>query len=221
MTTAKQIKQLVAPLLARHPELVMVHPSVVALVPINHVMRSITIDRSGSAGYCRPNWGVSALIEKYDSFPMGFGDRLIRPGPSKVWHWADANLSDSLIESVEGEALPALHAALGLREFLNLALPGPQSRIVYSAGYVRCLLALGDLEEARSILMSDERASKYWTPRLDELGVRKALMSEGNELASKHRNRIAKFFHEIEAQTVAYLKLKPFWETTPFPIEQP
>jgi hypothetical protein len=219
MTTAKQIKQLVAPLLERHPEMSLVHSSVIALTPINHFIRGVTIDRTSSAGQCSPNWGVSVLLGKYDTFPMGFGDRLIRPGLSALWSWGDPGLSASLIESVETEALPALRAVSGFREYLSLALPGPQSRVVYSAGYVRCLLALGDLDEARSILRSDERASKHWMPKLDELGIRDALMDEGNQLTSKHRKRIAQFFHEVEAQTVANLKLEAFWEPTPFPIE--
>ncbi len=219
MTTARQIKALVAPLLARHDDLVLVDRCVV-ITPIHHLIRGITIDRTGESSRCRPIWGISALIEEHEFFPLGFGDRLYRSGPSGLWPWSDPGLPKALVEAAESQALPRLRAASDFRDYIAIAFPNEPTRRMYSAAYVRYLFAAGDIDKARDILASDERAAGYWAPHLRRLGIRERLMERGDPLVAEDRTQLAAFLHESEGRTVEKLKIGHLWERTPFPLEE-
>jgi hypothetical protein len=70
------------------------------------------------------------------------------------------------------------------------------------------------------VLEREPRAAGYWTPRLEQIGVRDALMRDGSQLSHQNRSAIARLLREREAKSVANLKLEALWEPTPFPIEQ-
>jgi hypothetical protein len=197
----------------------MIDSQAVALVPIRHLIQSITIDRTSEAARCRPTWGVSALLQDLEFMSLGFGQRMRRSGPSALWWLSDPTLPDSLIQAAEEEALPALRAVDDLQAYLSFAIREGFARVKWSPRYVKYLMALGELDKARDTLKADVRADKYWAPVLDSIGVREALMHDGDRLATKHRAAIAELLHEREARSVANLKLEKFWERTPFPLE--
>jgi hypothetical protein len=220
VTTAKQVKQLLAPLLAVHPEMAMIDRVAVTIRPVRHLMYTITIDRTGDAARCRPFWGVSALVNELPGPTLGHGERLFRGQPNPLWKWNDSGLADDLIKAVTGQAMPAFAAVPGLREYFVWTLPEGIARQKFPAGHVLYLLALGDLDEARAVLEREPRAAGYWTPRLEQIGVRDALMRDGSQLSHQNRSAIARLLREREAKSVANLKLEALWEPTPFPIEQ-
>lgn len=214
MTTAKEVKELVAPLLARHPEMTLVGKAVI-VGPVRHLMHIIYIDRTSSADVCQPHWGVDETFFKHEEMSLGTGDRL-----HGLWRISDANLPQRLIKDVEEIALPKLAAIRSIRDYMAFAMPSEAHRRAWASTYVEYLLVLGDLEIARDVLASDERVSKWWFPRLDNLGIRERLMSLGNQLDAADRAKLAGLFHEWEAYTVHKLKIAHLWEQTPFPLEQ-
>jgi hypothetical protein len=214
VTTAKQeVKAFVAPLLSSHPNMVLIGRAIV-LKPVHHLLRTIYIDRTSSAHVCQPNWGVSGLWSKNDSWSLGHGDRLHR-----LWNMTQPDLPRLLVEDVEGIALPKLEAVKTIRDYIALSMPSEEYRIQYVAAYVRHLLVLGEFDEARMILKKDER-TRWWLGQLDELGIKDRLMDLGNDLGRNDRLALAGLFHEWEAYSVEKLKIGHLWERTPFPLEE-
>jgi len=217
MTTARQVKKLVEPLLARHSELALVGRLIV-LKPVHHIVRGVLIGRTGSAKQCQPRWLATYLFAKLDYVPVGDGELLHRPDGH--WEWSDPGLPNDLIEVVERDALPRLHALATLQDFLNFTLPNDLGELrFYRAMQSLFLIAMGDLDEARDIINTEKQAGDFWTPRLDRLGLKEKLFELGDRLGPEDRAKLANLLHDWEAYTVEKLKLNPVWERTPFPLE--
>lgn len=215
MTSAKkEVQAFVAPLLSRHPDMELIGRAIV-LKPVHHLLRIIYIDRTSSAHVCQPHWGVSGLWTRHESWPLGQGDRLFGAG---IWHLLRPELPSLLVDIVEKDALAKLEAAKTIRDYVALSMPSEPYKIRFVAAYVRHLLVLGELDEARAILKTDERA-KWWLGQLNQLGIKDRLMDLGNDLGHDDRLVLARHFHECEAYSVGKLKIGHLWERTPFPLE--
>lgn len=166
---------------------------------------------------CQPHWGVSEMWVQYDSMPIGHGDRLFGAG---VWNLLRPELPRLLIEIVERDTLPKLQAVKTIRDYVALAMPTEAYRTQFVVSYVRHLLVLGDLDEAASILKTNERARQQWLGRLDQIGIKDRLMDLGNNLGAADRTTLAAFFHGLEAYSVEKLKIGHLWERSPFPLEE-
>ena len=218
MTTLRQIKDFVTPLLKRHDDLALIRHMVV-LKPVRHVLRGIFVDRTGDAARCKPRWFVMRLFVKSEDVGLGHGELLYHP--EGLWWWTDPNLPDTLVEIVERDALPTLHTVATLRDYVELtALPDhPRARALYGASHVLNLFAVGDLDAACDFLAAHEQAEAYWAPRLKQLGLDRRLPALRDRLGIADRAKLAGLLHEWEAYTVDKLKLQDVWEPTPFPLE--
>jgi len=216
MTTLRQIKALVAPLLARHDDLVLVGNTVI-LKPLRHVLRGILIDRTGEAARCRPRTTCSELFVKTTRIPLGASEFLSHP--TGLWWINDPSVGETLAEVAERDALPKLRAVETIRDYVPLVtIDHPRARAMYAATYALYAFALGELDRARAILAEQPRARDFWEPHLRRLGIDPTL-APGDALDAESRRRLAGLLHEWEAFTVEKLKLGAIHERTPFPLE--
>ncbi len=102
MTAAKEVKQLISPLHARHPEMALVGKAII-VGPVRHLLHTIYIDRASSADVCQPPWGITRLFLQLHDMQLGKGDRL-----HGLWRLSDPGLPERLIAEVESIALPKL-----------------------------------------------------------------------------------------------------------------
>jgi hypothetical protein len=219
LTTLRQVKKVVAPLLERHADLVLIGTDIV-LRPVHHILRAIVIDQTGEADRFNPRWALTALFRKLDHFPLGLGGRLFRPG-SGLWLLSDPDISQVLVDVVERDALPRLRALGTLPQFLAFALPSePKMLKFYWDTRFRFALALGDLDTVRALPADepeDDAAVEMLNQHADGLGSR--LREQGARISSDDRAALARFLHEEEAYSVAKLKVGHVWQSTPFPLE--
>ena len=216
MTTVKQVRQLVIPLLERHPELALVGTAVV-VKPVRHLMHYMTVGRTSSAEIFEPTCNVVGMAGRFREFPLG-GKPIY--GPRRIWRWTEDRIDELFVEVVEQEALPWLAQTKTLRDHMERVFISDEHRQAWAPGYVRLLLLLGDLDEARDVLLRSESADAYWLPELTKLGIKERLLSLGADLDKSDRRTLAGFFHELERSAAAKLKTEHLWEPTPFPLEE-
>ncbi len=221
MTTLRQVKRLLAPLVERHDDLVLVGHWLM-LKPVRHLLRGVVIDRRGEAGRFMPRWAVANLCEPQRSFPITWGEMIRRLGS---WAWADPLLQAQLFAAIEEQALPLLRAIQTLDDFFAFAssrerFPGRP----FDAFPLRSIgvdVARGDLDRARATCAKLSTGGTMWSaPEMHEefariTGTLCPLLAAGD------RPGMARLLHEWEAYTVDMLKLGDIWEKTPFPIELP
>jgi len=218
VTTARQVRKLVEPLMERHPDLVLVG-TIIFVKPLHHIMRGIVIDRTSSADIFNPTWAMYHSFSKLDYFPIGFGERLYRPPPA-LWRLSDPDIAQALIDVVERDALPLLRGVRTLQDYLDLLLPKDPAHL-WSYQGVRLLfgIALGDLDLARDMLAETppKNGVDWLNGYRDGLGSR--LLELGARLSADDRAELATLLHEREAYTMGKLKVGHIWERTPFPLE--
>lgn len=117
MTTVRQVKRVLSPLLERHNDLAIVGPWLM-LKPVRHVLRGVVIDRRGEASRFMPRWAAMSLCEPRTTFPISWGG-MIRG--SSGWYWSNPTLQDDLIKAIEEQALPPLRAIRTLDDFFAFA----------------------------------------------------------------------------------------------------
>ena len=226
MTTRRQIKELAAPLLARHADLALVKNTIV-IRPVNHLLSFILIERTGNADVFDPRWTTTILIQGMADIPIGEARRLYRGGAGRRWAWSDATMIQSFVEIVENEVLPQLRAVRTLQDYVDMVLSRvPDDPYSRWAPAMLCSLALGDLDQAQALLEQNPRlhgtdmGSLYVKVlnRLDkDLGTR--LLERGGRLERADRLKLAEHLHELEELSVKNLGLEKIWVRTEFPIE--
>lgn len=228
MTTARQIKQVFRPLVARHEDLVQVDGSYLWIKPVRHIGLRILIDRSSHADFCAPRWIMLETFIPFRSNPDIIGrytGHLSRPGtsPNKYWNWSDPTMITDAIAVIEAEAVPLLRsidtveafAAFYRDRFDRYRLEQPYNRMIVD-------IALGDIETARKTwhalapvyrdnVYPDD--SHFQTCRHKVLTVAEPLMADD-------RPALAKILHGWEADNIRGTKIEPYWEPTPFPLER-
>lgn len=157
MTTAREVRKLVAPLLARNPDLGLVGRLIV-VKPVRHVLCGVDIDATSSANQYQPRWIMTPLLYKMDSLIYGVGERLFRSGKSELWRLDDQEASDDLTFVIERDALPRLRSVKTLEDFLEAILPKDprELKILWGTQFI-ISLALGNLDAASELLTNDVR----------------------------------------------------------------
>lgn len=234
MTTTVQIKRALKPLLERNPDLTLVG-SWVIVKPVHHVVRGISIDRTGQADFFNPEWAVMplCLCEIRTSIFLSWGSSWMPPHmfhPEKgPWQWSRPGVLETLEDLIELVALPKIRAVVTLDDLVQLlverSLHMGQDGTDPFNGFVpmefAVQLARGKLDIARHIC-------RHWVSRRSEATYGlddddKAEFRRMKELcrllAADDRAGMAKLLHEWEAQTVRNLKIEHLWEPTPFPLE--
>jgi len=222
MAPASHVKPLVAPLLARNADLVLVGRLVV-IRPIHHILRGILIDRRGDPDRFQPMWFAYPLFcagpEYYLSWSYNLG-----PGGDRVWLHSEPHAAEELSARIEGQVLPTLRAITTIAGFERFAQKHPQSHH---------MLDWLDHRPPLSVAQGDlASASRYCTEKIAPLQVAsygrdeedKTKLRQLKELCRRlsldDRAGLAALLHEWEATLVRDLKIAHFWEPTPFPLEQ-
>jgi hypothetical protein len=220
MTTKAQIRKLVKPLLARHPDLVAIDDWII-LKPVRHVIRAVTIDRCGEARRFRPTWAVVDIVEPLKMMTLNWGEMFGHPTRS-LWYWDDPTIQDALIEVMEAEVLPLIRSIQTLDDFVSF---GCQERFrlgefnAFLLRYAPVEVARGNLESALSICAKLASGKTQWS----QVAYRQKydqVMQLYPLLQADDRPGLVRLLREFEAYSVKNLHLESVWEKTPFPLER-
>ena len=216
MTTARQIKKSLAPLVERHDDLVLKGPWLY-LKPVRHLLRAVLIDRTGEAARFRPRWAVMSLCVPQRVFPLNWGAMISRPGTNKLWFWDDPSLQADLLAAIEEQALPRLRMLKTLGDFVAFANDRHRFSLdpfdAFLLPRIVVDVARGDLAAARSGCEEVLSGRTMWSMPGRTVGELCHLVGKND------RAGMARLLHEWEAYTVDKLKLRDIWEPTPFPLE--
>ncbi|MFG1397605.1 hypothetical protein [Roseixanthobacter pseudopolyaromaticivorans] len=218
MTTAREVKKLVSPLLAKNDDLILIGRAIV-FRPVKHVLRGVYIDRTSSADLFYVALSVISLFFRQDDFTMK-RDGAIYPPHKKLWLISDPEVSETLCKQIEDVALPRLRALGSDLDYIR----SRQEKDPYTLNraaptYALYRIAEGNLDAARDLIVTSEYASHFWLPHLKRLGLDEKLLTLGNKLPHADRLTLAGLLHEWEAYSVEKLKLGKIWERAPFPLE--
>ncbi|MBZ0229199.1 MAG: hypothetical protein K8F58_12235 [Bauldia sp.] len=221
MTTLRQVKRLLAPLLERHDDLVLIGRWLF-LEPVHHIARGILIERIGEAARFRAWWAVTHLCEPLERLPLNWATGI---KPTRDWNWDNPTLQADLFAAIEGQALPPLRTMRTLDDFVAFASSTERFRGTAIVGdplrKVLVDIARGELEMAHAACAELATGRTTWSrPSLREEFAR-VIETMYPLLIAGDRPGMARLLHEWEAYTVDKLKLGDIWEKTPFPLECP
>ena len=222
MSTIAQVKKLTKPILAGHPDLVLIKRLVIVR-PVRHILRFVCVDQSSGKDGFYPSWSMMMLF-RYDAFislnhyggmyDKGFGHWIAtKPG---------ADLA--LCAVVEQTALPILRSVETIGEFVafhNKERFRDTYLDLYPARKIYADVALGNRAAALAhcaYFATDHASRRYSQLMQDDLDViqqRLCPMILSDDVAG-----LAAFLHEMEDITVKRHKLEHLWERTPFPLEE-
>ena len=222
MTTQRQIKGLVAPLLARHEDLVLIGQYLV-IRPVHHVVRSIVIDRTGTADVFRPATACADLPIRRDFFGLGTGEWIYRRnGSGRLWRWSDPAMPADFYRIVEAEVLPSLRDIQTVQDFYEHARRINDIHFPFYWGWRAAMkVAMNQLDEARDILNDprwEKRSAILFNREVDGLGDR--LKARGSDITREDKLALAEILHNWEAYSAEKLEVTSIWEKTPFPLEE-
>lgn len=232
MSTERQIAEILAPFLERHPEFIRLRRKVIR-VPFDHLRVGFDIQRTAYAGEVQPMWfaGISFGL------PPFFAGGVAQVLHNALGYVGRDDLSGRLVTAMEATNSSILEGVRSLE-----VLPELQWIAQPQQGMRRCdaglvLAALGRFEEAEALLERDlyYRDKEVTAPA----ATRNAAAAERAKAAAsdyalmvgnlrhvhqlvvrRDRPALAALFSEWEAQSVAAKKLQDFWQPTPFPFER-
>ncbi|GJE60962.1 hypothetical protein [Methylobacterium trifolii] len=224
MTTARQVRQLAKPLLARHPDLVLTGRTL-TLLPVRHIVRRIEFLSSPRADDFYPTWILTEMFLPWFDRSEAIGrcnERLAHPVRGWNWSWSDPAMADDLVHHIETKILPMLRSLDTFRTCLSFIRRHPETipRLDQSWSMVTDI-ACGDLDAARSVWgqighrYRDGRRSS--DPQLRYRPERYAAI--GEPLLAGDRTKLASLLHAWEAENICGGNMEPYWQWTPFPLE--
>lgn len=221
MTTAADLEALVAPVLARQPDLILVKRHLV-ITPIGHIVRGVHLGRQSDKAGLRPFWAADLLARPDAGLAYGLGDSWF-PNAGHYFSTNQPDLASLLAAAIEDFALPTLRPVASINEFRRYASDGTigrRARLDELPFYKICVdIALGNLESAASICMRfavhDEKWRKAgYGDEIDMLALLRPLVLANDRAA------LAALLHQWEAAAVKRLNLEGLWEPSPFPLEE-
>ncbi|MFG1420794.1 hypothetical protein [Roseixanthobacter liquoris] len=218
MTTLREVKLLVSPLLEKNKDLALIG-RVIVIKPVKHVLKGIFIDRTSMADCFDVGLSMMFLCFKYDYFTISLNNP-VYPPRAGLWLLSDPGISKTVCDRIEEIALPKLQALGSDIDYIRSRRETNPSILQRTgAGYFLYRIAEGSLDEARDLIATSPFAAHMWLPHLKRLGLDEKLLALGNKLSCEDRLILANFLHEREAYSVEKLKLGKIWERTPFPLE--
>lgn len=226
MTTKKQIKTLFAHLTARNDDLVVKDHYVfkvpyLVLRPMQHVSRSISIDRTSRADDPDFSWHVGHCFGPFRSVGGLSAESFWLPH-GKPSRWSQAGFIETAAEEIETNILPMLRRVQTIEDMFRIE-GVPRSHEYdgwlnhYAPYRLAIAAALGRWEESLAVYgeIKDLYLRMTSWPRPDyekalELG---ALIADGD------RAGVASLLHEWEDDFVTRNGLGDIYERTPFPLE--
>lgn len=220
-----QIKLFAKPLLHKYPDLTMKGIGIF-LVPIRHVYRVITIDRSSGTGRSI-SWGADYLFHPSAQIGLGYGQVM---NNRQLTYLDDDDAKGRFFKEAETVALPALRALETLEDFFRFVSRIDSKYQAYRfdnysiadfpISYIPLLVGTGRFELARdecrklpkNRFFNDKHMGPFFRMYLDELYP---------PLLKDDRPALAAVLHRWEEQAVRTNRLEHLWKKTPFPFECP
>ncbi|KQP03994.1 hypothetical protein [Methylobacterium sp. Leaf93] len=228
MTTARQIKGLSAPLLARNADLLDAGKNTLWLTPIDHVGRLILIDRTSDADSCAVSWHIVEFFtpETTSWFGLGrYGDRIGRskhfPG-GWGWRWSDPTIYEDFIERVETDILPLFRSLDTTRKCLEFKRGDPErSGYLNRYWHLGACVALGEIERARELLsrLKAHRIGGQPAESPAQQRMYERLRALDQPLSSGDRAALCTLLAQWEAENLVGSPLEPYWQRNAFPLE--
>jgi hypothetical protein len=226
MTSLKQVKKLVQPLLDCHDDLALVGRWIFVR-PVQHFARGIIIDRTSDPRKFMPRWAVAHVFEVRNSIPLSWGGYVYSHDSNIVanfWDQEDQEISRSLVSEIERNALPILRTMETLDDYLAFVSASNLRGQLFSWHRRKVIVdvALGELAAAREICRQEIEYWKTGHSAMDEddRAEFRRLVELCARLAADDRPGLAQLLHKWERTTVKNLKIEHLWEPTPFPLEQ-
>ncbi|PWK63562.1 hypothetical protein [Aminobacter sp. AP02] len=223
MSSAQLIKKHLAPLFARHTDLVAAGRWIV-MKPIRHVMRGIVLTTWNKGEYFLPQWAVTHFCEPVGHFPLNWGDRLYRDSPG-LWLWDDPDMPEYFMSRFERVVLPVFRSVETLDDLVAYLATKPIPNRNFEIDELRGVslhAARGDLNTARAKLDDLRHGRSLWCmPGFAEAEVASVVEPLGPLLDKGDRAGIAQQLAAWEAMRIAKLPkgFARIWEPTPFPVE--
>jgi hypothetical protein len=218
MTTVRQVKKAMQPLLKRNPDLALVGRFVV-IKPVHHILRGIYIDASSVAWQFIPIWSINFLFGPSVAFDRIWG-RQVYPSGKVLWRGDDPATYKELSDEIEQNVLPLLRQVQSIDDFAAFnskeRFNGQQLELFdYLKIYVD--IARGDFNSAL-------KASKHMkTTGRHSSDVPNIFNEITNTLhpmlVANDRSGLAQILREWEQGQIKHRKLEHLWEPTPFTFE--
>ncbi len=228
MTTVRQVKGLLAPLLERNPDLVAVGRNRVWLRPVGHIGRSVFVDRTSDPNCCFVSWHVTEFFmpQTPSWFSLGrCGDRIIRSmrfSGGQGWFWSDPTIYQDFIDRVEAEALTPFRSLDTTRKCLEFKRSHPQrSGYLNLEWHVAASIALGEIEAAQEIWSRMRRRYIEEEPSasLSEQQTYRRFRELDRPLRAGDREALCALLAQWEAENIVGTPLEPYWRRSAFPLE--
>lgn len=222
MTTLKQIKEIAAPLLASHSDLILHSCGAAFLVlkPVHHLIRYVVIDRTSSADWFRMSWAAVSSFGRSRNFGLDDYNRVIPARPVGSWKWSNPLIYDMFAKCIEEQALPKLRAVQTIDDYEAYYLSKPRDMAPNTSFRSIFAIARGDFDAAASLIDVGPRARMVAALNAEHDGLGDRLKARGSGISSDDKRLLVDMLHRWEAQTVRNLKLESVWEKTPFPVEE-
>jgi hypothetical protein len=226
MSTAAQMKKLVAPLLARNPDLVLAK-RVLYLRPVSHILRYVQLQDVLDKDRFNAAWGIVNLLPRLnilEPYPsMDYGYKIWPPGEMALWYLTNPLTQEIFTDTMERDVLPRMRAVNDIRGFVDFTKESEFSWANLKRWHLHDLtinVALGNLDAARATCEALANNELRWELHYFPVFSQRILSELWPALQSEDRPRMAAFLRNCEEYSVKALKLEKHWEPTPFPIEQ-
>ena len=225
MTKSEQVETLMAPLLARHPDLFLFDRTL-GLRPVRHFARMVVFGDGTSPDVCVPKWIVLPTFRPNvgvaSTLGRCFSDLYSRRREYGRWLWSDAAMMADVAERVEAYALPLLRP---LDTFERSLWFGIGHTIVQKSVDHRERMVMdiagGELDAARRIW-----SEAGHTPVAGAVPSDPSLQADddaygriGPPLLADDRPALSRLLHGWEAANLRGSPLEPYWAPTPFPLD--
>jgi len=228
MTTIRDVRELVAPLVKKRGDLHWFDRYLVR-VPIRTGFAAIFFERSGDPDIFRTCRIAIPLCSMSPRMPPPQGRWLMRPnaspepgwGPWAPWRKSDPDYPEALREAIEREFLPPLEGLQSIRDFFDwIAALGGLQGSDHLEHRVFVEIAYGDFDAAALHATKDfwslsRNACNEW-----QTGLGDRLVEQGDALSTEDKQALIAMLHRREEDAVRALKLEKNWERTPFPAEE-
>ncbi len=231
MATARELRQLLRPLLKRRPDLALGRRELFFL-PLTHYLRGVAFTVSRRSKRFEAHSIVSQLFNGSCGLPDDGNDHQPSYEVSESWVDDPERASAELCRHLEQRALPLVAAITGPREHENApeymplyfddTPPLKFANYAFTVALGACFP--GDFERAKRVLTDvlvyygefmPTEATEEFRFGADLFGRMAYLL----RLLRTERARIPQLLHDWEAYRVDSLKLTKYWKPTPFPCD--
>lgn len=226
MTTARDVKMLVKPLIEANGDLAVADRRLI-FRPVEHFVRGVLIDRTSSKDNSVAYAFTLPLFFPPSEGGIGWGWDL-RGRDGYNWFIGVPDVREELVRLVQEDVLPKLRPVRSLQDCYDFILTTWNSHILVDDPIWRSLidLAVGKPPQQRALLdtvsetitrlrghKTIRRDMERYRESADKLEpLRAAIEADGYRGALR-------VMHEWERLAVERQKLTPFWKPTPFPVE--